>query len=527
MTLIHNTRKTSKQLLKWMRYTQEQTAEQFAKLPGAIRIKLKTCDIPAVYVPGKLNDRVLLVAHTDTVCTRDGKQAAPYLDGLCIRSRNNNAIGADDRAGCNALWELRKSGHSLLVVPEEESGCIGSGELAYACEQYPEWEVSKCLRRHQFAIQFDRRGSHDLVTYGCDNPEFDDYLENMLPGYHTTDGSFSDICELCPVLGMAGVNISIGFRKEHTKDETLDVLDYLRTVELVRRLLSYECPRFEYIEATPKYAYLGYQGYHRSTGPRYRFKSKPGADSYPQVAKELKQEAEAKEKAEKNTQRNAEKYRKQYSTGKKATNLLSVSDPLGGGIKYKGDKGSSARRPMRDPTHYSCNLSYSDKVLTSVQRGAAQSPVPFGLVPEWWVFKVDGYYYLKSCEIRCNRTGTEDHVYWSVPNTVPLGRLRSGGYKQLPQYLQKLVIKYNGHQFEDETPILLDHDYQDRVPDGDCSLLELTGDGPLPLVPVESFDELCQTKRWCPMCNDYFDRDASETQYCPFHTHVELQNVDA
>lgn len=229
-----------KLLRNFMNMSEGEVVRKFMELPGSKRLATPYGD--AVYVKPKplTTNPVLLVAHYDTVWR--GETVRPVLRGGVFESgKKGIGIGADDRAGIAALWELRDSGHAMIIVPEEETGCRGSGHVA---KHHPE-----LLAEHAYAIQFDRKGASDLVFYDCDNPDFEDYLMDNFMGYRVAQGSFSDICELCPAGGIAGVNISIGFRNEHTEHETLDVADWRRTVEKVKCLLGYEQPRFEYIEA--------------------------------------------------------------------------------------------------------------------------------------------------------------------------------------------------------------------------------------------------------------------------------------
>jgi hypothetical protein len=247
-------RATADLLVTLMQSTQQQVVDLFAGLPGA---KPLHCGAhgDAVYVPGNRKDKVLLVAHYDTVWV--GQTVKPVCSGTRIVSGANGVgIGADDRAGVAALWLLRKSGHSLLIVPDEEIGCKGSRKVADA---YP-----SILAAHRFAVQFDRRGSHDIVCYDCDNSAFTKFLKSWLPGYREVEGSFSDICELCPAGGIAGVNLSIGFRDEHTTYETLDVLDFLRTVELTRAMLADSCPGFEYVDRWDDWMSSSFEGKSKS-----------------------------------------------------------------------------------------------------------------------------------------------------------------------------------------------------------------------------------------------------------------------
>lgn len=204
---------------------------RFAGLPGAVMLPVPN-ELPGVYIPGtRSGNRAVLVAHTDTVWDHQPIRLKYDSDLGCLWSGiPKRGIGADDRAGCAALWALRKLGHSLLIVPAEERGCIGSRAIA---EDYPD-----LLTDHALAIQFDRRGTDDLVFY---DGEPEPLLTTMLPyfpDYSEAIGSFSDVAELCPAYGIAGVNVSIGFGYEHTKDEFLDVNAWRRTVECTRAFLG-------------------------------------------------------------------------------------------------------------------------------------------------------------------------------------------------------------------------------------------------------------------------------------------------
>ena len=72
----------------------------FAQLPGAIREKGKKPLQQFVYVPGIRKDRVLLVAHADTVWhTEYGnpqEASISYMDGVYSSANELCGIGADD-----------------------------------------------------------------------------------------------------------------------------------------------------------------------------------------------------------------------------------------------------------------------------------------------------------------------------------------------------------------------------------------------------------------------------------------------
>lgn len=224
-------------LMEWMSMPTQEVLNKFANLPCASKVGQALQQF--VYIPGSRKNKVLLVAHSDTVFDRRKKKIKPkYRDGTYSSTVKQIGIGADDRAGIAILWKLRKSGHSLLIPNGEECGCVGTRFLM----QSKNW--AKEINSHQFAIEFDRRGSSDLVFYQVGSPDFLKWLEPHYPGYHKAFGSFTDICELCR--DMCGLNISVGYYDQHFAVETLVKAEWQRTLDLTRKMLTCKkIPKFE------------------------------------------------------------------------------------------------------------------------------------------------------------------------------------------------------------------------------------------------------------------------------------------
>lgn len=223
----------------WMRMTEEEVHETFLTLPNAIKIGQGKQSF--VYVPGKRQNKVVLVAHCDTVFSDKRRKNIVFDEKTGVYKSNSvkEGIGADDRAGCSILWRLRNSGHSLLIPNGEEIGCKGSYFLRDYCDGWNQ----KLQKEHCFMIQFDRRGSSDLVTYRVGSKEFIKWLENNLKGYKHSRGSVSDISVLCTEI--CGVNISTGYYNEHTCYETLNINEWIHTLKSVNNLLKNEnLPKF-------------------------------------------------------------------------------------------------------------------------------------------------------------------------------------------------------------------------------------------------------------------------------------------
>ncbi len=190
------------------------------------------------YILGIGDVPVLLLAHYDIV----PKHAPNYIFNENGILSSRTGLGADDRAGMYAIFEIiREHRCHVLFCGGEELGGVGSSrfvsDLGSGC--LPQFEVNYC-------IQLDRRGQNDAVYYRGQNADFEEFVNGF--GWQTAAGSFTDICNVCPALGVMGVNLSIGYQNEHTVRETLDTAVLYRNIERVKKML--EGPRFEWQEGT-------------------------------------------------------------------------------------------------------------------------------------------------------------------------------------------------------------------------------------------------------------------------------------
>ena len=199
-------------------------------------VGVKNC----VYVPGKRDDRVLLVAHADTVFAGSKGSHKIILDDEDIyRScEENYGIGADDRAGCAILWQLRDSGHSLLITNEEEIGSLGAQDIQDFHKDLF-WEINE----HSYIIEFDRRNGRDYKFYDIPvTDEFRNFIEENTGYKDAGTKSSTDIRYLCARI--CGVNLSVGYNYEHHVEEYLVFSEWENTLNLARKLLAGEQRKF-------------------------------------------------------------------------------------------------------------------------------------------------------------------------------------------------------------------------------------------------------------------------------------------
>ena len=200
-----------------------------------------------IYIPGTRNDRVLLVAHADTVWDKNWQknennlpQTLRYKYGVYSNSNKDAycGIGSDDRAGCAILYLLQKSGHSILIVDGEEHNQIGS---KYLKNNYP--DLYKEINKHQFALQFDRKNKNDYKCYDLNvTKDFKQYISKNLKMYDAGKDSVTDIVTLCK--DICGANLSVGYYNEHTKYEILVYSEWLRTYKNVAKMLENKQQQF-------------------------------------------------------------------------------------------------------------------------------------------------------------------------------------------------------------------------------------------------------------------------------------------
>lgn len=183
---------------------------------------------------------IALVAHLDTVF-QYGKRSIFY-DKLKNVMWSPEGLGADDRAGVYAILQILKRGYrpTVIFTTDEERGAIGASLLTTDII-IPPVDI-------KYMIELDRQGYHDCVFYDCDNRRFEEYVQSF--GFRMALGSFSDISILCPAWEIAGVNLSVGYKDEHSVSETLNIGMLFTTIGKVEKMLQ-DAENSEYFKYIP------------------------------------------------------------------------------------------------------------------------------------------------------------------------------------------------------------------------------------------------------------------------------------
>ena len=188
---------------------------------------------------------VMLVAHMDTVHKELPKKFL-YAEKSNIISAPEG-IGGDDRCGIYMILQIIKELHcSVLFLEDEEIGCVGANKFAVDYgKELPEIDVN-------YIIEFDRRGSNDAVYYDLDNIDFEEFITDASGGHFKTNfGSCSDICYVAPAVGVAAVNLSCGYYKEHQLDHYVNRKEMETNIEAAKRIIRSDVSKpFEWKEYT-------------------------------------------------------------------------------------------------------------------------------------------------------------------------------------------------------------------------------------------------------------------------------------
>lgn len=187
---------------------------------------------------------ICLIAHLDTVFTYPPEEF--YYDREANVIWSPDGLGADDRAGVFSIFKIISEGlrPHIVFTTDEEIGAIGASNLS---------QMPCPFKDLKYIIELDRANAIDCVFYDGANYEFQTYVESF--GFVTAIGSFTDIVELCPAWGISGVNLSIGYKNEHTSCEQLFVGQMFSTIDKVKKMLLNP--------PTQKFQYIGlYEGYY-------------------------------------------------------------------------------------------------------------------------------------------------------------------------------------------------------------------------------------------------------------------------
>lgn len=243
MTSTETARQTLEEFLSYPLHTADDIFARFESIPGAIAGRGDNALERYVCIPGNRKNKLVLVAHTDTVW--DDAYGKPAQTTVCFengyyRSTNPDCgIGADDRAGCAMLWVLRDCGHTILLVNGEEKGKHGARFLRKSNPT-----LFRFLNRHQFMMELDWRGTGQCLYNQVDyTTRFHKYITKTLGFQDNEQPGGCDLQILCHRI--CGVNIGVGYHNWHNPKEFLCLSEWENTLSCLTHFLQLQHPRFK------------------------------------------------------------------------------------------------------------------------------------------------------------------------------------------------------------------------------------------------------------------------------------------
>ena len=188
--------------------------------------------------------RSIFAAHLDTV-SKDYVTVTHVFDGDLIKTDGKTTLGADDKAGITVLlWMIKNNVPGLYYFfIGEEVGCIGSGKAAKSMDFSHINPVPKSgfyKGNYDRIISFDRRDVGSVITFQsssrCCSDDFADALcrelnqTRKMSYKKDTGGVYTDSAEFTHLVPEC-TNVSVGYYKEHTTNESQDIIHLTNLAE--------------------------------------------------------------------------------------------------------------------------------------------------------------------------------------------------------------------------------------------------------------------------------------------------------
>ncbi|MBR5503909.1 MAG: M20/M25/M40 family metallo-hydrolase [Methanobrevibacter sp.] len=197
------------------------------------------CDIVETpeYIFAEGNIPIALIAHMDTVFEEDSNNR-DFINSFDGEMWNPYGAGFDDKAGIFSIFKILEKGYlpHVIFTTDEERGSLGALKLIEDLPKHPFNDL-------KYLIELDRANDYDCVFYGCINQEFVDYIESF--GFVQAFGTSSDVKHISYAWNIAGVNLSIGYKYQHSTEEILNINSMFETISKVEKMLEDASNLFE------------------------------------------------------------------------------------------------------------------------------------------------------------------------------------------------------------------------------------------------------------------------------------------
>ena len=165
----------------------------------------------------RYENRPVFIAHMDTVALCNESNEL-YIKRGRLR-RRNSALGADDRAGVNLIMNHFKK-INFIFTRDEEIGRLGAKELAKHEPFLRDLNKVSCI------VELDCTGHKKIrgAVHGYCQLDLVEAIRKVVPDIQDTHGSYSDLDSFIAL--KPGVNLSVGYYKQHSLKEYLVIKEY-------------------------------------------------------------------------------------------------------------------------------------------------------------------------------------------------------------------------------------------------------------------------------------------------------------
>lgn len=199
-----------------------------------------------VYIPGKRNDRVLLVSSLEFELNQTKQEELIFENGNYKTSKQKSYLDIAT-ASSAILYLLKDSGHSLLIMNND---LYFPHFSVVNVINYQHKDFFEEFNAHQYILEFSYEYPKSIGFTPSTTQNFKNFIEDNTRFFEEKRLFHSSINELCERI--CGANVSAGYHKNKRKGLFLNLAEWEHTLNVFRNFLKEPQPQF------PLFDYVGH-----------------------------------------------------------------------------------------------------------------------------------------------------------------------------------------------------------------------------------------------------------------------------
>ena len=191
-----------------------------------------------VYIPGKRNDRVLLVSSLEFELNQTKQEELIFENGNYKTSKQKSYLDIAT-ASSAILYLLKDSGHSLLIMNND---LYFPHFSVVNVINYQHKELFEEFNAHQYILEFSYEYPKSIGFTPSTTQNFKNFIEDNTQFFEEKRLFHSSINELCERI--CGANVSAGYHKNKRKGLFLNLAEWEHTLNVFRNFLKKPQPQF-------------------------------------------------------------------------------------------------------------------------------------------------------------------------------------------------------------------------------------------------------------------------------------------